>query len=83
VKTVAIYSDAKAGVPHVRAVDTAASVGPAPVSESHPNIKSIITAAGQIGAEALHPGHGLLLERADLAEGRYTKALIPEIMAGG
>jgi acetyl-CoA carboxylase biotin carboxylase subunit len=63
VRTVAIYSDADARAPHVRAADEALNIGPAPSAESYLRGDRIIEAAKRSGAEAIHPGYGFLSER--------------------
>src|SRR3954464_12290921 len=63
VRTVAVYSDADARAPHVRAADEAVRIGPAPSAESYLRGERIIDAARQTGAEAIHPGYGFLSER--------------------
>ena len=63
VRSVAVYSDADAGAPHVREADEAVRVGPAPSSESYLRGERIIEAARAAGAEAIHPGYGFLSER--------------------
>jgi acetyl-CoA carboxylase biotin carboxylase subunit len=68
IEAVAIYSDADAGAPHVRAADRAVRVGPAAPVESYLNINAIIDAARASGADAVHPGYGFLSERAAFAE---------------
>ncbi|HEY4120381.1 MAG TPA: biotin carboxylase N-terminal domain-containing protein [Byssovorax sp.] len=67
VATVAIYSDADAGAPHVKQADEAVRVGPPPVKDSYLSIDAVIAAAKQTGAEAVHPGYGLLSEKAAFA----------------
>ncbi len=71
IKTVAIYSDADADALHVLQADEAVCVGPAASLESYLNVKSIIGAIKQTGAEAVHPGYGFLSENA--AFGRALK----------
>ncbi|HLN76445.1 MAG TPA: biotin carboxylase N-terminal domain-containing protein [Nocardioidaceae bacterium] len=66
-RTVAVYSDADRGAPHVRAADVAVRIGPTPASESYLNIDAIIEAARRTGADAVHPGYGFLSERAPFA----------------
>ena len=63
VRTVAVYSDADAGAPHVREADEAVCIGPPPSSESYLKGERIIEAAQRTGAEAIHPGYGFLSER--------------------
>ncbi len=67
-ETVAIYSDADAGAPHVTASDRAMRVGPARASESYLNIDAILRAARESGADAIHPGYGFLSENAAFAQ---------------
>jgi urea carboxylase len=66
-RTVAVYSDADAGSPHVREADQAVNIGPAPVRGSYLNTDAILAAAKESGATAVHPGYGFLSENADFA----------------
>ena len=63
VASVAVYSDADAGAPHVRAADEAVNIGPAPSAQSYLLGDRIISAALETGAQAIHPGYGFLAER--------------------
>ena len=67
VRTVAVYSDADRGAPHVRAADVAVRIGPTPATASYLSIDAIIEAARRTGADAIHPGYGFLSERAPFA----------------
>ena len=66
--TVAVYSEADANAPHVKAADEAICVGPAPSNESYLIVDRIVEAALQTGADAIHPGYGFLSENAEFAE---------------
>lgn len=66
--TVAIYSEADKEAPHVEIADEAYLVGESRVSESYLKIDKIIEIAKSAGAEAIHPGYGLLSENASFAK---------------
>ncbi len=68
IRSVAVYSDADAGAPHVAEADAAARIGPAPAAESYLHIDAVIAAARVTGAQAIHPGYGFLSESVGLAE---------------
>src|SRR5262245_33161434 len=68
IETVAVYSDADAGAPHVRFAGEAVHIGAAPAQESYLRIEKIIEAARRTGSEAIHPGYGFLSESAEFAE---------------
>jgi 3-methylcrotonyl-CoA carboxylase alpha subunit len=67
IATVAVYSDADSGAPHVAMANEAVRLGPAPAPESYLNAGAILAAVRQTGADAVHPGYGLLSERSDFA----------------
>jgi acetyl-CoA carboxylase biotin carboxylase subunit/3-methylcrotonyl-CoA carboxylase alpha subunit len=67
IETVAIYSDADERSPHVRFADRAVRIGPPPVKDSYLNVAAIVDAARNAGAEAIHPGYGLLSENEGFA----------------
>ncbi len=62
IRTIAVYSEADAKAPHVQAADEAVEIGPAHVTKSYLNMEAVIDAAIEHGAEAIHPGYGLLSE---------------------
>ena len=62
IESIAVYSDADRNALHVRLADKACYIGEAPAKESYLNIKNILEAAKQSGAEAIHPGYGFLSE---------------------
>ncbi|MGC9324346.1 MAG: acetyl-CoA carboxylase biotin carboxylase subunit [Desulfomonilia bacterium] len=68
IKTVAIYSDADEGAPHVREADEAVNVGKSPPPMSYLNIPNIMEAVNKTGADAVHPGYGFLSENAGFAK---------------
>src|SRR5947209_729029 len=67
VKTVGVYSDPDMELRHVVEADEAVHIGPGEPSESYLNIPSILKAASQSNADALHPGYGFLAENPALA----------------
>jgi acetyl-CoA carboxylase biotin carboxylase subunit len=76
IETVAVYSDADAGAPHVGEADSAVRIGAAPARESYLNIDAIIGAARSTHADAIHPGYGFLSERAPFARACEAAGLI-------
>jgi acetyl-CoA/propionyl-CoA carboxylase biotin carboxyl carrier protein len=66
IESVAVFSDADAGAPHVRAADRAEHVGPTAAAQSYLDVERIVGAARRAGAEAIHPGYGFLSESPDL-----------------
>ncbi len=76
VKSVAVYSDADEKAPHVEAADEAVRIGPAPVKESYLSIAAILEAARSTGAEAIHPGYGLLSEKEEFARAVREAGLV-------
>ena len=76
IETVAIYSDADARAPHVRAADHALRIGPPPARDSYLNAEAILAAARHISADAVHPGYGFLSENAAFAQACETAGLV-------
>ncbi|MBX5128948.1 acetyl/propionyl/methylcrotonyl-CoA carboxylase subunit alpha [Rhizobium lentis] len=68
IRTIAVYSEADAGLPFVREADEAVAIGPPPARESYLSETRILDAARKTGAAAIHPGYGFLSENADFAE---------------
>lgn len=68
IATVAVFSDADAGGPHVLAADEAVRIGGAASADSYLCGDRIIQAALDTGAEAIHPGFGFLSENADFVD---------------
>ncbi|MBB2704082.1 UNVERIFIED_ORG: 3-methylcrotonyl-CoA carboxylase alpha subunit [Rhizobium esperanzae] len=67
-RTIAVYSEADAGLPFVREADEAIAIGPPPARESYLSQERILEAARKSGAAAIHPGYGFLSENAEFAE---------------
>jgi urea carboxylase len=68
IASVAIYSEVETGARHVIEADEAFCVGEGSVSQSYLNKERILEIAKQTGAQAIHPGYGLLSENAEFAE---------------
>ena len=76
IASVAVYSDADRGAPHVRAADAAHHLGPSDPAASYLSIPAVIAAAKATGAGAVHPGYGFLAENAEFAEACRSAGLI-------
>ncbi len=61
IHTIAVFTDLDAQAPHVHAADEAVRVS------SYLDIESVVAAARESGADAIHPGYGFLSERAAFA----------------
>ncbi|HWT58762.1 MAG TPA: biotin carboxylase N-terminal domain-containing protein [Rhizobium sp.] len=68
IRTIAVYSEADAGLPFVREADEAIAIGPSPARESYLSEARILEAARKSSAAAIHPGYGFLSENAEFAE---------------
>jgi len=68
IKTVAVYSEADETSLHLELADESVCIGPPISSKSYLKIESIINAARQTGADAIHPGYGYLAEKEEFAE---------------
>ena len=68
IKTVAVHSTADANAMHVKLADEAICIGPPAAKDSYLNKAAIISAAIMTGADAIHPGYGLLAENAEFAD---------------
>ncbi|MCI8328019.1 MAG: acetyl-CoA carboxylase biotin carboxylase subunit [Lachnospiraceae bacterium] len=67
IETVAIYSEADREALHTKLADEAICIGPNQLSESYMSMENVISATLISGAEAIHPGFGLLSENSRFA----------------
>jgi acetyl/propionyl-CoA carboxylase alpha subunit len=65
IPAVAVYSDDDVKALHVRLADETVRIGPPPPAKSYLNIRALVDAAREVGADAIHPGYGFLAENPD------------------
>lgn len=68
IETVAIYSTEDEDQLHVKMADEAICVGTARSQDSYLNIPAIVSAACDLGCDAIHPGYGFMAENPDFAD---------------
>ena len=76
IATVAVASEPDLDLPFARAADILVPIGPGPANESYLAADTIIAAAKETGADAIHPGYGFLAENADFADAVAAAGLI-------
>jgi acetyl-CoA carboxylase biotin carboxylase subunit len=76
IRSVAVYSEADAGWPHVADADEAVLIGPAPARESYLDVARILDAARRTNVQAVHPGYGFLSENWRFAQACEAAGLI-------
>ena len=86
IRSVAVYSEADAGLPFVHEADEAVLIGPAQPAASYLNGSAILAAARQTAARAVHPGYGFLAENASFAASVIDAGLLwigpaPDVIA--
>jgi len=74
-KVVAIYEETDKDAYHIMRADEAVCIGPGP-RKDYLNIRKIINAAKQTGAQAIHPGYGFLAENPDFPEACTEAGLV-------
>lgn len=72
IRSVAVYSKEDRDSLHVKLADQRVCIGEGPARNNYLNKEQIITAALNLGADAIHPGFGFLSENSDFA--RLCKA---------
>lgn len=65
IRSVAVYSKEDAKSMHVQLADQRICIGEGPARNSYLNMDRIITAAKNMGADAIHPGFGFLSENSE------------------
>lgn len=68
IASVAVYSEADRDALHVNLADESYCIGPALLKDSYLNMTALIDVAAATGAQAIHPGYGLLSENPQFAE---------------
>ncbi|RZQ60758.1 acetyl/propionyl/methylcrotonyl-CoA carboxylase subunit alpha [Amycolatopsis suaedae] len=76
IRSVAVYSDADADARHVHEADVAVHIGPTEAARSYLNAASIVRAAVETGAQAVHPGYGFLAENTGFAHACAEAGLV-------
>ena len=86
IRSVAVYSKEDQNSLHVQLADQRVCIGEGPARNNYLNMERIITAARNVGADAIHPGFGFLSENADfvrlcneygIASVSYTHLTLP------
>jgi acetyl-CoA carboxylase biotin carboxylase subunit len=67
IPSVAVYSEADDTCLHLKLADEQVCIGPPISAKSYLNIETIIKAARQTQADAIHPGYGYLAEKEEFA----------------
>jgi len=68
IRTVAVYSEADAALPHLNEADEIYCIGPAEPNASYLNQDALLDVLQKTGADGLHPGYGFLSENAEFAK---------------
>jgi acetyl/propionyl-CoA carboxylase alpha subunit len=68
IRTVALYSDPDAHLPHAREADLAVHLPGSSPTDTYLRTDLVLAAARRAGADAVHPGYGFLSENASFAK---------------
>ncbi len=75
IKSVAVFSEADAGAPHIAEADEAYALPGSQPRETYLNQDLLLEIARRAGADAVHPGYGFLAENPDFAEAAIEQGL--------
>jgi len=75
-ESVAVYSEEDRDAIHTKSADFAFSLNGTTATQTYLDIKKIVAAAKDSGADAVHPGYGFLSERSDFAQAVLDAGLI-------
>ena len=76
IASVAVFADNDADALHRRMADEACPLGDGALKDTYLNVRKIIDAALDAGADAIHPGYGFLSENPELVEACEANNLI-------
>ena len=76
IASVAVFADNDVNALHRRMADEACPLGDGELKDTYLNVKKIIDAALDAGADAIHPGYGFLSESPELVEACEANNLI-------
>jgi acetyl-CoA carboxylase biotin carboxylase subunit len=76
IATVAVCSTTDRDALHARLADERVCIGPERPEDSYLNVPAVLSAALSRGADAVHPGYGLLAESGDFAEACERSGLV-------
>jgi acetyl-CoA carboxylase, biotin carboxylase subunit len=68
IRTVAVHSEADAGLPYLALADEVHAIGAADPRASYLNVEALLDVIRATGADGVHPGYGFLSENAGFAE---------------
>jgi geranyl-CoA carboxylase alpha subunit len=76
IRAIAVVSEVDRGARHAREMDGAVCIGGAAPRDSYLDIRALLAAAKESGAQAVHPGYGFLAESADFAQAVIDAGLV-------